>query len=184
MEQRLAKDKSGNKKPYFNYVRKKTKTRENVGPLKNSSGQMITEPEQMAEVLNKGFSDVLTREDVNNLPRARQHATRTRLTHTFITTQKVKQKIKKLKPPGAAGSDGITTKLLQNCVEEISRVLAAIFRKSMSQGKVPEEWKSANVVPIYKKGSKSSASNYRPTSVTCISCKVMESIIKDDILLH
>jgi hypothetical protein len=184
MEQRLAKDKTGNKKPFFNYVRKKTKTRENVGPLKDGSGQMITEPEQMAEELNRCFSDVFTREDVTNVPRARQHATRTRLTNTFITAQKVRQKIKQLKPTGAAGPDGITTRLLQNCAEEISPVLAVIYRKSMAQGKVPEEWKSANVVPIFKKGSKSSAGNYRPISLTCISCKVMESIIKDDILLH
>jgi DNA polymerase/3'-5' exonuclease PolX len=99
---------------------------------------MITDPEQMAEELNKGFSDVFTREDLNNLPRARQHATRMRLTHTFIMTQKVKQKIKQLKPTGAVGPDVITTKLLQNCVEEIRPVLAAIFRKSLSQGRVPE----------------------------------------------
>jgi protoporphyrinogen oxidase len=154
MEQRFAKDKTGNKKPFFNYVRKKTKTRENVGPLKDGSGQMITEPEQMAEELNRCFSDVFTREDVTNVPRARQHATRTRLTNTFITAQKVRQKIKQLKPTGAAGPDGITTRLLQNCVDEISPVLAVIYRKSMLQGKVPEEWKSANMVPIYKKGSK------------------------------
>jgi hypothetical protein len=96
MEQRLAKDKSGNKKPFFNYVRKKTKTRDNVGPLKDAAGEMVTEPEKMAEELNKCFSDVFTRED-GNLPRARQQATRTRLTNTFFTTQKVKQKIRKLK---------------------------------------------------------------------------------------
>jgi hypothetical protein len=184
MEQRLAKDKSGNKKPFYNYIRKKTKARDNVGPLKNPDGGTITDPEQMAEELNRCFSEVFTREDVNNLPEARQHITRTRLTNTFITAQKVRQKIKNLKPTGAAGPDGISTKLLQNCVDEISPVLAVIYRKSMATGSVPAEWKTANVVPIFKKGSKAVAGNYRPISLTCISCKIMESIIKDDIVNH
>jgi hypothetical protein len=138
----------------------------------------------MAEELNRCFSDVFTREDVNNLPEARQHSTRTRLTNTFITAQKVRQKIKNLKPTGAAGPDGISTKLLQNCVDEISPVLAVIYRKSLATGSVPAEWKTANVVPIFKKGSKAVAGNYRPISLTCISCKIMESIIKDDIVNH
>jgi hypothetical protein len=68
MEQKLAKDKTGNKKPFYNYIRKKTKTSENVGPLKNADGQLIKEPAEMAEELNRCFSDVFTRENVNNLP--------------------------------------------------------------------------------------------------------------------
>jgi hypothetical protein len=184
MEQRLAKDKTANKKPFYNYVRKKTKVKEGVGPLKDANGQVIKDPVEMAEELNKCFSDVFTRENINNLPQARRHGTRTFLTNTFITSQKVRQKIKRLKPTGAAGPDGITTKMLQNCAEELSPVLAVIYRKSMMTGAVPPEWKTANVVPIHKKGSKSSAGNYRPISLTCICCKIMESLIKDDILNH
>jgi hypothetical protein len=63
----------------------------------------------------------------------------------------VRKQIKKLKPTGAAGPDGITTKLLQMCQDEISPVLATIYRKSMNEGAVPEEWKTANVVPIFKR---------------------------------
>jgi hypothetical protein len=104
--------------------------------------------------------------------------------NTFITVKKVRDKIKKLKPTGAAGPDGISTKLLQCCQEELSPVLATIFRKSLREGSVPAEWKTANVVPIFKKGSKKIAGNYRPISLTCISCKIMESILKDDIIAH
>ena len=57
-------------------------------------------------------------------------------------------------------------------------------RKSLYQGQVPEEWRQANVTPIYKKGSKSSPGNYRPVSLTSVCCKLMESIIKDDIMEH
>jgi hypothetical protein len=138
----------------------------------------------MAEELNKCFSEVFTREDLQNIPRPRQHATSSTLTSTFITSQKVRKQIKKLKPTGAAGPDGITTRFLQQCADVLSPVLAGIYRKSINAGSVPAEWKLANVVPIYKKGSKAAAGNYRPISLTCICCKIMESILKTDILAH
>jgi hypothetical protein len=50
---------------------------------------------------------------------------------------------KNLKPTGAAGSDGISTKLLQNCADEVSPVLAVIYRKSIISGTVPADWKTA-----------------------------------------
>ena len=40
-------------------------------------------------------------------------------------------------------------------------------------------WKTANVSSIFKKGDRSDPSNYRPISLTCVACKIMESIIKD-----
>ena len=62
--------------------------------------------------------------------------------------------------------------------------LASIFSKCQEEGVVPEDWKLANVTPIFKKGSKSAPGNYRPVSLTCIICKVMESLIKDAIVEH
>jgi hypothetical protein len=81
MEQRLAKDKSGNKKQFYNYIRKKTRAKENVGPLKKADGSTVTDPEQMAEELNKCFSDVFTRED-GNAPRWRGSIIRGRASQT------------------------------------------------------------------------------------------------------
>ena len=54
----------------------------------------------------------------------------------------------------------------------------------MNEGKVPQEWKWANVTPIFKKGSKLSPGNYQPVSLTCIICKIKESVIKDFVVEH
>ena len=97
---------------------------------------------------------------------------------------KVKKKIKELKTNSAAGPDGISPLLLQKCSDQLAPVLATIYKKSLNKGEVPEEWKQATVVPIYKKGSKAAPGNYRPVSLTCVSCKIMESLIKDDIMQH
>ena len=59
-----------------------------------------------------------------------------------------------------------------------------IFRKSVNNSEVPAEWKTATVIPIFKKGKKSAAGNYRPVSLKSVSCKVLESILKDDIMDH
>ena len=57
-----------------------------------------------------------------------------------------------------------------------------IFQKSFQDSSLPDIWKSATVIPLFKKGSKLDPGNYRPVSLTCISCcKIMESIIRDDI---
>ena len=59
----------------------------------------------------------------------------------------------------------------------ITQSLAWIFESSWHYGVVPEDWKRANVVPIFKKGRKMDPANYRPISLTSIPGKVLEKII-------
>jgi hypothetical protein len=59
-----------------------------------------------------------------------------------------------------------------------------IFRKSMKEGTVPEDWREANVTPIFKKGKKSCPGNYRPVSLTSICSKLMESVVRDTMTTH
>jgi hypothetical protein len=54
----------------------------------------------------------------------------------------------------------------------------------MDTGGVPEDWKSANVTPIFKKGAKSEPGNYQPVSLTSICCKLLESILRDVLMEH
>jgi hypothetical protein len=97
MEKKLATADSRNKKPFYNYVKNKTKTCESVGPQKTPDGHLVTDSRAMANILNNSFSTVFTREEHANVPRATPLKTRTKLSKSFITTQKVKAQIKKLK---------------------------------------------------------------------------------------
>ena len=54
----------------------------------------------------------------------------------------------------------------------------------MESKKIPAIWKCANISPMYKKGRKDEVGNYRPVSLTCILCKILESIIRDKIMDH
>ena len=49
---------------------------------------------------------------------------------------------------------------------------------------MPEDWKKANIVPLYKGGSKFAPANYRPVNLTVSVMNIMESIVKDDIVGH
>ena len=73
--------------------------------------------------------------------------------------------------------------ILRRCAQEPAEPLAIIFEKSYRSGKVPDDWKLALISPIYKKGSKHEPGNYRPVLLTSVACKIMESIIKDEVTL-
>ena len=67
----------------------------------------------------------------------------------------------------------------------IAEPLTFIYNLSLKLGKIPLEWKNAIVTPIFKnKGSKHDPSNYRPISLTCIACRIMESIIRDSMMKY
>ena len=92
--------------------------------------------------------------------------------------------LKKLKSNGSGGVDNLPNVLFKNIASEISFHLSCIFNASMSSSSIPSDWAMGIVVPVFKKGSTSDVNNYTPISLTCISCKIMESVIKDAMLCH
>ena len=84
----------------------------------------------------------------------------------------------------ASGPDCIPGRILQNLARELAPVLHYIFDQSLNSGDLPADWTLANVAPIFKKGSKLQAVNYRPVSLTCITCKLFEHIVCKHILGH
>jgi len=64
------------------------------------------------------------------------------------------------KPDKSPGPDNIHPLFLRETAQNIAELLASIFRKSLEEGEVPDDWKSASVTPIYKKGPNLCAQNY------------------------
>ena len=62
--------------------------------------------------------------------------------------------------------------------------MALIYNESLAQGEVSDEWRQANVSPVFKKGEKYDAANYRPVSLTCNCCKTLEHILVSNINKH
>ena len=59
----------------------------------------------------------------------------------------------------APGPDGLSARVLKECSSEIAPVLTYIFNESLVQGAVPDDWRQANVAPVFKKGEKYDAAN-------------------------
>ena len=108
-------------------------------------------------------------EDINNI---------------HITQEKVKVKLENLNRYKNGGPDRIHPHVLKETAETISLPLSMIFKESLRVGETPEDWKKANITPIFKKGSRNDPANYRPVSLTSQVCKVLESIVKEHVFEH
>ena len=172
-------------KSIYAYVRSKQNVRDKVGPLKDNAGNIITQGFLMAEELNMHFSSVFTRENTSSLPVPETKFNRSegeKLGQLVVTPEVVASKINNMKENKSPGVDGISPKILKEIVEQISMPLAHVFNMSVQEGIVPLEWKEANIIPLFKKGSRNKSVNYRPVSLTSVICKLLETIIRDHMM--
>jgi len=182
-EKKLAGNIKYDSKSFYAYVRSKQKVQNKVGPLEDSAGNIVSDGLLMAENLNQFFSSVFTLEEVGSLPIPETKFKKTEaddyLGMLVVTPEMVANKIKAMKDNKSPGVDGIPPKLLLETVEQISIPLAKVFNLSLNEGVVPFEWKEANIIPLFKKGSRNKVENYRPVSLTSVICKLLEKLIKD-----
>ena len=86
---------------------------------------------------------------------------------------KIFQLLKRTNVNKAAGPDNVSSKLVKCCASGLSKPLSIIFNRIFEFGIIPNKWKLANVVPVFKKGDKSSVTNYRPISLTSLPMKIL-----------
>ena len=84
----------------------------------------------------------------------------------------------------APGPDGLTTYIFKHCASEIAPILEMLFTQSLNTDTLPEDWLTANITLVYKKGSRSIPSNYTPIFLTFVCSKVMEHIVFHSIMQH
>ena len=89
-----------------------------------------------------------------------------------------------LNPSKALGPDELHPRVLKELAVELGPVFAHLFQQSIDTGEIPKEWSLANICPLFKKGDRSLARNYRPVSLTCIPCKLLEHIVCSNIMAH
>ena len=98
----------------------------------------------------------------------------------LIVEMMVREHLASLGENKAPGTDGMGSSFVKNIVGGIEIPLVLIFQRSLETGQVPEQWKEANVITIYKrKGQRCDPGNYRPVSLTLQVRKLFERIIRD-----
>ena len=175
-----------NPKSFWWYVRHKMKTKTGVAPLLEDNKDPESarfEDQDKANILQKQFSSVFTREPDTDIPKL-DKKTDASIYTLFVTNEMVREEILNLNVNKSCGPDNVHPRLLIELAESLSKPISLLLNRTMEEGDIPTEWKSANVSPIYKKGSKNKAENYRPISLTSIICKIMESFIKERVVAH
>ena len=98
----------------------------------------------------------------------------------MLITEKVLRTLLKLETTNTTGPDGIPSLLLKETAVQIAPSLAHLFNMSLSCGEIPDEWKIANIVPVFKEGTKSYVENYRPISLLSIVSKVFRTLCTEN----
>jgi len=139
----------------------------------------------MCEEFNKFFVSVFINEGSESIPEAEWMYKGTmdeQLCDIEITEERVISELQRLRDDKAVGADDLVPRFLNRIKGDISYPLTLLFQRVLEDGEVPDEWREANVVPIFKNGNRGEASNYRPVSLTSQISKVFESIIRDEIV--
>ena len=179
--------KKGNSKPFFKLLKANGNKKPGQIVLKDKHNVLTGDPVQCAELLNAFFQSQFQigylAEDFTRVHTDAQDS-------IDITVEGVAKLIRELPNGKSPGPDGIRKPDMLIDVEGTAKCLALIYKGSLDKGKLPRQWKSANVTPIHKGGAIDSPNNFRPISLTSIPCKMMEHIVlhhlneKLDSVLH
>ena len=172
----------GNHKKFYGYMRKLKTVKERVHQIKSDNDELTTTDEEAAQVLGKFFSSVFLNERDGHDTQSEEFVQEEYGWNIIINEDTVMNKLMGLKEDKSPGPDNIHSALLRNCARTVAVPLTIIYQKSFSEGTLPDDWKTATVIPIFKKGNKHEAGNYRPVSLTSVPCKVLESIIRDTVV--
>ena len=128
---------------------------------------LVSDNKNMAAILNNFSHSVFITDDISSLPISitmLKKSENEKLKIGKISEDDITKHIRNLDPNEITGADKISSRLLRECQDELKLPLKLLFNRSLNEGLVPSHWKRANVTPIFKKGNKSDAGNYRPVS--------------------
>uniref|UniRef100_A0A8C2SLP0 Reverse transcriptase domain-containing protein n=1 Tax=Coturnix japonica TaxID=93934 RepID=A0A8C2SLP0_COTJA len=184
LESKLATGLKTNKKLFYKYINYKRRTKENLHSLLDEAANVITEDKEKAEVLNAFFTSVFKSHlgYSQGSPRSDLVVSAGEQTEPpVILEEAIRELLLQLDCHKSMGPDEIDPRVLKELAEVIAEPLSVIFQRSLLTGEVPEDWRLANVTPIYRKGCKEDLGNYGPVSLTLVPRKVKERIVLREI---
>ena len=161
-------------KLFWSHVRAKTKTKSTLGAIENLQGNLTSDKTESANILNDYFASVFEVEENDQIPEFQERNYDSALIDIEINEEQISKIVKALKPNKSQGPDRIHPRILKETSQCKTSPLEKIFRKSLDEGILPDDWKSANVTAIHKNGDRKKQKNYRQISLTSVAGKAME----------
>ncbi|KAG6460286.1 hypothetical protein O3G_MSEX011890 [Manduca sexta] len=140
-------------------------------------GRSAESGDEICNLFATHFSSVYTPTDISNITDLGDRFPQFSLGHIRINERSIGKILKSLDVSKGPGPDGIPPLFIKMTWKYLTMPLKIIFEKSIQSSTFPSMWKSANVVPIYKKQDKSNIRNYRPVSILSLFSKVFERIV-------
>ena len=172
-----------NNKCFWKYVKAKRGKKTGISSLYSDSGDIVHDAKRIATTLNNHYKVVFRDKNTANAPQADGRTTEVMLP-VDISYHGIVGLLEKVQVHKACGPDGISGAILKHCAKVAAMFLKYIFMQSLNTGNIPEDWRQALVHPVFKGGNPKQAENYRPISLTCICCKMMERILTSSIVTH
>lgn len=169
----------GESEPLFRFI---TSKKGSSNAIKKLDGCSDNDNTAIAETFADAFSTVFTTDNGIQLP---VHLPRfSQVLPITINPQGVLKQLSVLDPRKGPGPDLLSPALLKFFSPYIYHTLTSILQYSLNTGTVPGDWRSAHVIPVFKKGNRADPLNYRPISLTSIISKLLEHIVSHNIHSH
>ncbi|XP_065658254.1 uncharacterized protein LOC136082759 [Hydra vulgaris] len=166
---------------FYSFVNKKSKCCNSVVPLLQNDASLITDDCKKSQLLNNFFGSVFVTDNciapVLDLPKHKNSLNDIMLPYNSVVSYLQKLSFKSSKFPD--GYPAIFLKSISNAIAIF--FLSTLFEMSISKNVIPRIWKTTIICPIFKKENPSLPTNYRPISMTCVVCKIMEPIIAESV---
>ena len=174
----LCKNYSKDSRKFWNWVNS-SKGRRDPIPALTDHNAIITNDTDKAEAFNKYFYSVFTKEDMThfNTVKSSIEFSPSIINSINFSPATVYDHLCNIDASKACEPDLLPGFLLKHCAEFIATPLAYLFNLSMRTVKLPQDWVTGNVVPVFKRSKRNLVSNYRPISLTSLVVKTMERII-------
>ena len=181
-ENNAVKTVSDNPSYFFSYAKRFAKHPTTVGPLIDKEGNLQQHPKKMADMLQEQYSSVFSEpsERTENHPQQDTSI----LEDINFTKEDVVTAIKEMGEHSASIDEDIPATILKNCAVELSYPILLIWKASLKSSHIPQSFKNQTITPVFKKGSKAKAANYRPISLTSHIMKTFERIVRAAIVKH
>ena len=176
-----------NPKFFYSYAKRLAKSKSSVAPLKNGEGVLTNNAAEKAELLQAQYVSVFSDPAKADLEKCKSFVNKVQdaeLSYFAFTPDDITEAIKELDPYSAAPDGDIPAKIICDCRDSLSLPLWMLWKRSLDTGVIPTDLKLQYITPIFKKGNRTEAVNYRPVSLTSHIIKIFERVVSKHLVKY